>query len=35
MAIASVKEHQADFILSGGDNVDIDLLGKDASTAWK
>ncbi len=33
MAIASVKEHHADFILTGGDNVDIDVLGKDASTA--
>jgi predicted phosphodiesterase len=33
MAISSVKEHHADFILTGGDNVDIDVLGKDASTA--
>ena len=33
LAISSVKEHQADFILTGGDNVDIDVLGKDSGTA--
>lgn len=33
MAIASAKDQRADFILTGGDNVDIDVLGKDASTA--
>jgi len=32
-AISSVKEQQADFIITGGDNVDIDVLGKDAGTA--
>jgi DNA repair exonuclease SbcCD nuclease subunit len=32
-AIYSVKEHHADFILTGGDNVDIDVPGKDSSTA--
>ena len=32
-AISSVKTQHADFILTGGDNVDIDVLGKDASTA--
>ena len=33
MAISSVKAHHADFIITGGDNVDIDVLGKDAGTA--
>jgi DNA repair exonuclease SbcCD nuclease subunit len=32
-AIRSAKEHHVDFILTGGDNVDIDVLGKDAKTA--
>jgi hypothetical protein len=32
-AISSAKDHHAEFILTGGDNVDIDVLGKDASTA--
>lgn len=32
-AISSAKTKDADFILTGGDNVDIDVLGKDASTA--
>ncbi len=32
-AIHSVKEHHADFIVTGGDNVDIDVLGKDSETA--
>lgn len=32
-AIQSAKNHHADFILTGGDNVDIDVLGKDAKTA--
>lgn len=32
-AISSAKTQDADFILTGGDNVDIDVLGKDASTA--
>jgi UDP-2,3-diacylglucosamine pyrophosphatase LpxH len=33
MAISSARNNRADFILTGGDNVDIDVLGKDASTA--
>lgn len=33
MAISSAKDLRADFILTGGDNVDIDVLGKDARTA--
>jgi predicted MPP superfamily phosphohydrolase len=33
MAIASAKNQHADFILTGGDNVDIDVLGKDTGTA--
>jgi len=33
MAISSAKKQQVDFILTGGDNVDIDVLGKDAGTA--
>jgi len=32
-AIRSALDHEADFILTGGDNVDIDVLGKDAETA--
>lgn len=32
-AISLAKTQDADFILTGGDNVDIDVLGKDASTA--
>jgi Icc-related predicted phosphoesterase len=32
-AIRSAKKYRADFILTGGDNVDIDVLGKDAQTA--
>ena len=32
-AIKSAKSQKADFILTGGDNVDIDVLGKDADTA--
>src|SRR5660397_52370 len=32
-AIISAKKHKADFILTGGDNVDIDVLGNDAETA--
>ena len=32
-AISSAKTLDADFILTGGDNVDIDVLGKDATTA--
>ena len=32
-AILTVKSMQSDFILTGGDNVDIDVLGKDAQTA--
>lgn len=32
-AISSAKTLDADFILTGGDNVDIDVLRKDASTA--
>ncbi|MCY1721426.1 metallophosphoesterase [Prolixibacteraceae bacterium Z1-6] len=34
-AIASAKKQKVDFILTGGDNVDIDVLGKDAETAHK
>lgn len=33
IAISSAKKHQSDFILTGGDNVDIDVLGNDAQTA--
>jgi predicted phosphodiesterase len=33
MAIQSSKDHSADFILTGGDNVDIDVLKKDSTTA--
>ena len=32
-AIESAKSNNIDFILTGGDNVDIDVLGKDAKTA--
>jgi len=32
-AIQSAKKHHVDFILTGGDNVDIDVLGKDTKTA--
>jgi len=32
-AIESAKGEEVDFILTGGDNVDIDVLGKDAETA--
>lgn len=32
-AIESAKKNNVDFILTGGDNVDIDVLGKDAETA--
>ena len=32
-AIESAKMHNIDFILTGGDNVDIDVLGEDAKTA--
>jgi DNA repair exonuclease SbcCD nuclease subunit len=32
-AMSSARNRQVDFILTGGDNVDIDVLGKDASTA--
>lgn len=32
-AVTSAKIHKADFILTGGDNVDIDVLGNDAETA--
>lgn len=32
-AIKSIKLNDIDFILTGGDNVDIDVLGKDADTA--
>ena len=34
-AINSVKKHKADFIITGGDNVDIDVLGKDSESAFK
>lgn len=34
-AIKSAKSHDIDFILTGGDNVDIDVLGKDAEKAHK
>lgn len=33
LAIESAKSQQIDFILTGGDNVDIDVLGKDEKTA--
>lgn len=32
-AIESAKSKEIDFIITGGDNVDIDVLGKDADTA--
>jgi len=32
-AIESAKKNNVDFILTGGDNVDIDVLGKDAESA--
>lgn len=32
-AVISAKKHKADFILTGGDNVDIDVLRNDAETA--
>jgi len=32
-AIESAKTHDIDFILTGGDNVDIDVLGKDTESA--
>ena len=32
-AIESANKHNIDFILTGGDNVDIDVLGKNAETA--
>lgn len=34
-AIENAKSQKADFILTGGDNVDIDVLGKDAETSHK
>jgi len=33
LAIESAKSNNIDFILTGGDNVDIDVLGKDGKTA--
>ncbi len=33
MAIESAKSNKSDFVLTGGDNVDIDVLGKDTETA--
>jgi len=33
LAIESAKSNNIDFILTGGDNVDIDVLGKDDKTA--
>ena len=33
LAIESAKSKHIDFILTGGDNVDIDVLGKDENTA--
>ena len=33
VAIESAKSNNIDFILTGGDNVDIDVLGKDEKTA--
>ena len=33
VAIESAKSYNIDFILTGGDNVDIDVLGKDEKTA--
>ena len=32
-AIESAKSNEIDFIITGGDNVDIDVLGKDTATA--